>query len=134
MHPDDRESRISGSLLYFDKILKSVTYSHSRMIKHKHLLIGAVVGAYITLIPQVSLPTIGLAEWSVYTPGGNIISHVDGWKERYGDCLRADDSDATLNPEQRQQVYVAHLKRWKYYQDYVIGESNQGFFIFNEIG
>jgi hypothetical protein len=69
----------------------------------------------------------------VYTPGGNLILHADGWKETYGDCLKADDSDATLPPSQREQVYVSHLRRWQYYQGYIAGESQTGFFLFNEV-
>ncbi len=68
----------------------------------------------------------------MYTPGGNLILHADGWQETYGECLKADDSDATLPPSQREQVYVSHLRRWQYYQGYIAGESQTGFFLFNE--
>ncbi|PZV06842.1 MAG: hypothetical protein DCF22_23005 [Leptolyngbya sp.] len=87
----------------------------------------------LTLTPQSSRASIGLAEWQVSTPGGNLILHADGWKETYGDCLKADDSDATLLPSQREQVYVSHLRRWRYYQGYIAGESQTGFFLFNEV-
>ncbi|UBF28159.1 hypothetical protein K9N68_09880 [Kovacikia minuta CCNUW1] len=78
------------------------------------------------------MASIGLAEWSVYTPGGNLISHEDGWKQTYGDCLRADDSDSTLPAETRQKVYVAFLEQWRYYKNHVIGKSKAGFFLFHE--
>jgi hypothetical protein len=97
------------------------------------LFIAAISAVFMMASSQICLASIGLAEWTVYTPGGNIICHSDGWKETYGDCLRADDSNRSLTLEQRQKVYVPHLRRWQYYKDYVIGESDQGVFAFNEI-
>ncbi|MBL1177265.1 hypothetical protein [Pantanalinema sp. GBBB05] len=87
----------------------------------------------LTFNAQTALATVGLAEWQVYTPGGNVIVHADGWKEAYGDCLKADDADLALEPDQQRQVYVAYLKRWQYYNGYVAGENRQGFFLFNEV-
>jgi hypothetical protein len=95
------------------------------------ILIGFSIAAFVASTAP-SLASIGLAEWGVYTPGGNLISHEDGWKERYGDCLRADDADFKLPSEERQKVYVAFLQRWRYYKNYVVGESKAGFFLFNE--
>jgi hypothetical protein len=97
------------------------------------LFIAAISTVFMIASSQICLASIGLAEWTVYTPGGNIICHSDGWKETYRDCLRADDSDRSLSLEQRQKVYVPHLRRWRYYRDYVIGENDQGVFAFNEI-
>ena len=52
------------------------------------------IGAFLTcaLLAACAGPamsSIGLAEWSVRTPGGAIICHLDGWKEQHGDCLRS---------------------------------------------
>jgi hypothetical protein len=72
--------------------------------------------------------TAGLAEWQIYTPGGHVISHSDVWKERHGDCLRSDEPSSSGEHE----IYVSHLRRWRYYPDHVIGEARGGFFLFRE--
>lgn len=84
----------------------------------------------IWLLPNKGAATIGLAEWQVYTPGGNEIGDSDAWIDLCGDgiCLR---SDSNLNLEQL--VFVSDLKRWRFYQDYVIGETKNDYFIFNEV-
>lgn len=66
--------------------------------------------------------TAGFAEWSVYTPGGNFIRHMDPWKEEHGDCLIDPDGE----------VLVSHLKRWRYYRGYVAGETMTRYFLFSE--
>lgn len=70
-----------------------------------------------------TMATMGLAEWSVHTPGGAIICHMGGWKERHGDCLRSPDGDT---------VYGARLRRWRYHEGIVSGETEDGYFIFDE--
>jgi hypothetical protein len=69
------------------------------------------------------MATIGLAEWSVRTPGGAVICHMDGWKERHGDCLRSPDGDT---------VHVERLRRWRYHQGIVSGETDDGYFLYDE--
>lgn len=83
-----------------------------------------------SFMPNQGVATIGLAEWEVYTPGGNVISHSDAWQDLCGDgdCLRADTSD--LNSERL--VFVTDLKRWRFYNGYVIGETKNEYFIFHE--
>jgi hypothetical protein len=82
------------------------------------------VFALVTMLPALpALATAGLAEWTIVTPGGHLISHTDGWKETYGDCLRDDDGET---------VFVSHLKRWRYYTERVIGEADVGYFVFDE--
>lgn len=85
---------------------------------------------WFCLVPNQGVATIGLAEWEVYTPGGNVISHSDAWQDLCGDgdCLRADTSD--LNSERL--VFVTDLKRWRFYNGYVIGETKNEYFIFHE--
>ena len=56
----------------------------------------------------------------------DLISHVDGWKEKHGDCLRA---NSAAGPE---SVFVEHLQRWRYHADHVVGQNAMGYFIFNE--
>ncbi|MBM0744944.1 hypothetical protein JOY44_25835 (plasmid) [Phormidium sp. CLA17] len=103
------------------------------MTSRKTFWMTAALVLSLTFTPQSSRASIGLAEWQVSTPGGNLILHADGWKETYGDCLKADDADVTLPPSQHGQVYVSHLRRWQYYQGYIAGESQTGFFLFNEV-
>jgi len=83
-----------------------------------------------TLSENHAIATVGLAEWEIKTPGGHLISHIDPIKERYSTCLRKPDKTPGLinQPE----VYVSHLKWWQYYNGYVIGKGNKGYFIFNE--
>jgi len=100
------------------------------MSKPKAFVMAACWVASLTVNAQAAWATIGFAEWEIYTPGGDVILHADGWKEIYGDCLKADDS-GTASPE-RSHVYVSHLRRWRYYKGYVAGESQTGFFLFNE--
>ncbi len=71
--------------------------------------------------------TAGFAEWEIFTPGGHLISHVDGWKEQHGTCLRSEPT-----PGGASRVFVAHLERWRYYEGYVVGQSRSGHFVFDE--
>ena len=73
--------------------------------------------------------TAGFAEWEVYTPGGNLISHTDIWKAEHGTCLRSDaqpDAGDTT-------IFVSFLTRWRYYPGHVVGDYDDGHFIFDEI-
>jgi hypothetical protein len=85
------------------------------------------------LLHSPRLPaTVGYAEWQVATPGGNRILHLDPWKERYGTCLvggLAGDGQAHGSPE----VLVSHIRWWQYYRTYVAGETDSGFFLFDEV-
>ena len=100
---------------------------------NRKLWMTAALVLSLTFTSQPSRASVGFAEWQVYTPGGNLILHADGWKETYGDCLKADDDDPTLPASQRKKVYVSHLRRWQYYQGYIAGESQKGFFLFSEV-
>ncbi len=85
----------------------------------------------LCLISNKGRATIGLAEWEVYTPGGNVISDSDSWRDLCGNgiCLRADTSELNLE----RVVFISDLKRWRFYQDYMIGETKNEYFIFNEL-
>ncbi len=76
--------------------------------------------------------TAGIGEWSIYTPGGNVIRHEDGWKEEFGDCLTPDMEAASSTGRIKRGVYVDFLERWKYYPGFIIGRAKKGAFIFNE--
>lgn len=89
-------------------------------------LVVAIGCAALASVSTV-LATVGLAEWEVRTPGGHLISHTDQFKERHGDCLRSED------PQQGEpRVWVSQLSRWRYYEGLVVGESQRGFFLFDE--
>lgn len=95
----------------------------------RYLALAAVL--FSLLFPCLDADaTAGFAEWEVITPGGNVIRHQDGWKEEHGDCLTPDEE--TLRNESQPSVYVSHLRRWRYFTGYVTGESDKGFFVFNE--
>ncbi|MCL1470073.1 hypothetical protein [Argonema antarcticum] len=89
----------------------------------------------LCLAPNKGAATIGLAEWEVYTPGGNVISHSDSWRDLCGDgdCLRSDTSDSNSDLSPERLVFVSDLKRWRFYNEYVIGQTKKEYFIFNEV-
>jgi hypothetical protein len=76
--------------------------------------------------------TIGLAEWQVATPGGNRILHLDPLKDRYGTCLVGGSGDNGQALESA-EVLVAHIRWWQFYRTYVAGETDSGFFLFDEV-
>lgn len=96
------------------------------------LFLCLIWGFALALIPRSVFPSVGFAEWEIYTPEGNLISHIDGWKEEFGTCLRTGDPELQSRLSQVEQVFVARLERWQYNQGYVIGQDREGYFIFNE--
>jgi len=71
---------------------------------------------------------VGMAEWEVYTPGGHLISDTDVQDPEQVPCLRTDaQSDAGQT-----EILVPRLKRWRYYADHIVGESEAGRFVFTE--
>ncbi len=80
----------------------------------------------IILSASAASATAGLAEWSIQTPGGNEIDASDRLHGKFGIALIA---GIAVDPP---QVLVPNLKRWKYYQGFIAGESSAGFFLMNE--
>jgi hypothetical protein len=80
------------------------------------------------LVPSLTGATIGLAEWTVYTPGGHLISRTDSFKDEHGICLRTDGSPGGEDVE----ILVSRMTRWRYYPNHVVGRDSTGFFIFDE--
>ena len=76
--------------------------------------------------------TAGLAEWEISTPGGNLISHIDPLKDRYGTCLRKADAQPGVVLDDPARVYADQLEWWQYYPGYVAGKARRGLFIFEE--
>ncbi|MGA1871414.1 MAG: hypothetical protein ACMUJM_23030 [bacterium] len=74
-------------------------------------------------ISSNSYATIGVAEWRIVTPGGNIVSSSDPWKESHGTCLREREGN---------KVYVSEIIWWQYFEKKVIGKNKRGYFIFDE--
>src|SRR5262249_15416337 len=83
-------------------------------------------------VPATGFATAGLAEWEIQTPGGNVISHIDPLKARYGDCLRKPDDTPGLVSDRPQDVFVAHLEWWRYYPGHGVGKGRAGYFVFVE--
>lgn len=102
------------------------------MSQHNTLKLMSLTAVSMLLTAQSpGFATVGLAEWAVYTPGRNMITHSDSWMDVCGAiCLKADDS---LPSPQRDQLYVKSLLRWRYYKNRVAGQSRAGFFLFNEV-
>jgi hypothetical protein len=95
---------------------------------------GALALAALTalLLASPGLATIGMTEWQIVTPGGNRIAHLDPWKENYGTCLIGGRGDDTQSAEAA-EVLIAHIRWWQYYRTYVIGETDSGYFLFDEV-
>jgi len=91
-------------------------------------VLGTVSCAGWTLVPSLSGATIGLAEWTVYTPGGHLISHTDSFEDEHGTCLRSERSAGGDGVA----IFVSRLTRWRYYANHVVGRDGSGFFIFDE--
>lgn len=92
------------------------------------LLLAVATTWFITLPCHA---TAGLAEWSVKTPGTNIVCHSDPYIESHGTCLRPSDEQLNKNPAVT--VYVSHIEWWQYFPGRVIGKAAKGFFIFDEV-
>lgn len=88
----------------------------------------ALTSLWIALLPCHA--TIGLAEWSLQTPGTNIVCQSDPFKETHGTCLRPSDEQLAKKPDVT--VYVSHIEWWQYFPGRVIGKAAKGFFIFDE--
>jgi hypothetical protein len=76
--------------------------------------------------------TLGAAEWQERTPGGNRIVHLDPLAPRFGTCL-VGGPGTDGKPLEDADVIVAHIQWWQYYKTYVIGETDSGVFLFDEI-
>jgi hypothetical protein len=95
----------------------------SRQRRWRMLLLGVCAFSLgLLCVPQKSCAVMG-SDWHVKTPGGNAIYGGDRCDGYGGVCLT--DSRAST-------VYVSYIHRWRYYHDYVIGEQEQGWFIFHE--
>ena len=72
---------------------------------------------------------IGLAEWSIKTPGKNLIAHADPLSAEHGVYLRRATDAAKANEK---VVFVSHIQWWTYYKDHVVGKAKKGIFVFDE--
>jgi len=88
-----------------------------------HICRTMIALSAIALTSQPAAGTAGFAEWEVLTPGGHQIAHSDRWKSRHGDCLV---------PRGTSIPVVSQIKRWRYYKNYVVGQTKSAFFVFNE--
>jgi hypothetical protein len=89
--------------------------------------------ALLALLCSPRLPaTVGLAEWQVATPGGNRILHLDPLKDRYGTCL-VGGAGGNGQPLESAEVLVSQIRWWQFYRTYVAGETDSGFFLFDEV-
>ena len=102
-----------------------------RRLAIQTLLLGAALGGIIQP-DRVAFATAGIAEWEVSTPGGNLISHIDPLKERYGTCLRKADDQPGLVRDDPARIYVDHLEWWQFYRHHVTGLGRRGAFLFDE--
>lgn len=91
--------------------------------KSQTLLLSVLaIGFSLLCAPQTSVALLG-SDWSVKTPGGHRIYG--------GDCCERDGGVCLTGPE-NSSVYVSHIRRWRYDAGYVLGEREQGWFIFHE--
>jgi hypothetical protein len=92
--------------------------------------IGELVFVCVIGISSVAEATVGMAEWTLETPGGNVICRADPYLEEHDTCLRAaDPPPGTL---QDPEIYISHVDRWRFYDHYVAGKTSDSFFLFDE--
>ena len=95
------------------------------LIRHSLFWVYLIAIVFFSANPR-AFATAGVAEWSIQTPMGNEINHGDPFIGQYGTSIRtagAFDSDTP---------FVDRLQSWTFYLNYVVGQSEKGFFIFNE--
>jgi hypothetical protein len=72
---------------------------------------------------------VGLAEWTIETPGKNRIADSDLFANQ-GVCLhRPAKAGGVLD---NKAVCIPHIQWWIYFKGHVVGEAKQGFFLFDE--
>ena len=72
---------------------------------------------------------VGLAEWTIETPGKNRIADSDQLADQ-GVCLhRPTKAGGVLDDK---AVCVSHIQWWLYSENHVVGRAKRGFFIFDE--
>jgi len=87
----------------------------------------AVATAFVFWVTPPVSATIGLAEWSLSTPGSNIVCSSDPFKAEHGTCLRTPEK-----PGVESKVCVSHIEWWQYHPGYVAGKTEKEFFLFRE--
>ncbi|MEE3715800.1 hypothetical protein V2H45_03455 [Tumidithrix elongata RA019] len=75
----------------------------------------------ILCVQMPAWATIGLAEWSISTPGGNTIGNNDTLPPKVGTAIYRGD-----------RVYVDRLGNYGFYDGVIIGETDRKFFLFDE--
>jgi hypothetical protein len=102
-------------------------------MKGKHM---KSLACFISILSYIVAPsgyaTVGFAEWEIDTPGGNKIGRLDSWKEKHGTCLLTAGDERGLRHGRDEEVYVSHIGWWQFFEGYIIGESKQAFFLFDE--
>ncbi len=73
---------------------------------------------------------IGLAEWTIETPGKHLIAHADPLADAHGVYLRRPTQPGEDVDDQ--VVVVSHVEWWMYFKGHVVGRAKNGFFIFDE--
>jgi hypothetical protein len=81
------------------------------------MLLGVIAGA------RGAAATAGIAEWMVKTPGGHVIALSDAWKKEHG---------VALGIELLKEPLVTNLRRWRYYEDAIVGQTDKDFFLLRE--
>lgn len=88
----------------------------------KFILAAHILIVTVSIDPV--LATVGLAEWSLETPGGNHIGHFDPYAEH---------GTVVISKEQEMpKLHVTRIERWLYYRGFVAGKAEHEFFLFNE--
>ena len=90
-------------------------------------LLACAFGAL--LFTNAARATIGLAEWSVSTPGAHLVCSQDPFKAEHGVCLRTSDKSGQGEVG---RVWVSKIQWWQYYKGAVAGECARGHFLFEE--
>ncbi len=95
----------------------------------RQALVCLLVSSLLTVLQSADCAArIGLAEWSIETPGKNFLANSDLFTNQ-GICLHRPATGGVLD---NKAVCVSHIQWWMYYEGHVVGKAKKGLFIFDE--
>lgn len=95
----------------------------------RQTLVCLLVSSLLTVLQSADCAArIGLAEWSIETPGKNFLANSDLFTNQ-GICLHRPATGGALD---NKAVCVSHIQWWMYYEGHVVGKAKKGLFLFDE--
>ncbi len=96
----------------------------------QHAAIGLLVLIQLASLQVADCAAqIGLAEWTIKTPGKNFVADSDLFADQ-GVCLHRPAKPGGVLDEKA--ICVSHIQWWMYSGNHIVGKAKKGFFIFDE--